>query len=362
MASIRLERVDKVFPNGRRAVCSLDLDVADRELVVLVGPSGCGKTTILRMIAGLESPTAGRVYLDNLDVTALPPQKRDLAMVFQSHTLYPHKTVRENLGFSLRLRGAKRADIDERIHQVAHTLRLDSILDGKPGQFSGGERQRVALGRAMVRRPRAFLLDEPLSNLDAQLRVQLRGEIARLHQEFAATMLYVTHDQEEAMMLGDRVAVLREGKLQQIGSPLEIYRRPANLFVAGFIGSPAMNFFRAKLQGQGGISCLETPWFKIQMDGTLRSGNDGDAILGTRPGEIRLVETGEAEAHALIETVQPLGHEVVVRAALVGTPQVCSITLVLPPDRKMLPHQQIGIVFPREKLHLFDAVGGARLN
>lgn len=362
MASIRLEKVDKVYPNARQAVCGLDLDVADRELVVLVGPSGCGKTTILRMIAGFEAPTNGRVFLDRQDVTGLSPQKRDLAMVFQSHTLYPDKTVRDNLGFSLCLHGDKRHAIAERVSQVARTLELDSILDCKPGQLSGGERQRVALGRAMVRRPRAFLLDEPLSNLDAQLRVQMRGEIAGLHQELAATMLYVTHDQEEAMMLGDRVAVLREGTLQQMGPPIEIYRRPLNVFVAGFIGSPAMNFYRATLHAEGGKFWLESPWFKIQMDGLLPSGNGEEVVLGARPHDIRLVEPGEAEAHAVIEMVQPLGQQIVVQASLIGIAKSRPITLVLPGDRKMETHQQVGIAFPRERLHLFDASSGNRLN
>src|SRR5437660_7907268 len=243
MASLRLEKIDKVYPNGQEAVRGIDLEVADSELVVLVGPSGCGKTTILRIIAGLETPTRGRVFLDDKDVTDWPPQKRDLAMVFQSYALYPHKTVRDNLGFGLRLRHSPRQLIAERVESVARSLHLEGLLDRRPGELSGGERQRVALGRAIARRPRAFLLDEPLSNLDAQLRLQTRAELAQLHRQLGATMLYVTHDQEEAMALGDRVAVLRQGVIQQVASPLDLERRPANVFVAGFIGSPAMNFF-----------------------------------------------------------------------------------------------------------------------
>jgi ABC-type sugar transport system ATPase subunit len=315
------------------------------------------------MIAGLETPTHGRTFLDNQDVTKLPPEKRDLAMVFQSHTLYPHKTVRDNLGFSLRLRHVSRDAIAERVHLVARTLKLEAFLERKPGQLSGGERQRVALGRAMVRRPRAFLLDEPLSNLDAQLRVQMRGEIARLHQELAATMLYVTHDQEEAMMLGDRVAVLEEGKLQQMGPPMEIYQRPLNVFVAAFIGSPAMNIYRAKLHTEGGKSCLEdSPWFKIQMDGTLPSGYGEYVFIGARPQDIRLVEPREADAHAVVEMVQPLGQQVVVQASLIGTTKGPPITFVIPGDRKIESHQHFAFAFPRERLHLFDQFSGDRLN
>src|SRR5260370_40759283 len=252
VASIRLEKVAKIFPNGTEAVHNLDLEIGDGEYVALVGPSGCGKTTILRIIAGLEQPTRGRVYLDDQDVMDQSPQNRDVAMVFQSHALYPHRTVRDNLGFGLRLRRAARKLVVERVEQVANSLKLSPLLNRKPGQLSGGERQRVALGRAMTRRPRAFLLDEPLSNLDAQLRIQMRGELTRIHQEMATTTVYVTHDQEEAMVLGDRVAVLRSGKLQQFDRPSEIYRRPANLFVAGFIVTPAMNFFRARCHTDDG--------------------------------------------------------------------------------------------------------------
>jgi multiple sugar transport system ATP-binding protein len=237
LASIRFDHIEKTFPGGHVAVRDFSLEVGDGELVALVGPSGSGKTTLLRLVAGLEAPTRGRMFIDGKDVTAWPPHRRDVAMVFQSYALYPHLTVVQNLGFALKMRGESRAVIAERVEKAAAMLRLEPMLARRPAQLSGGERQRVALGRAIVRQPRAFLLDEPLSNLDAQLRVQTRAELARLHRQLGATMLYVTHDQEEAMLLGQRVAVLHEGQLQQVAPPLELYVRPANAFVAGFIGS-----------------------------------------------------------------------------------------------------------------------------
>ncbi len=363
MASIRLEKIDKTFPTGQRAVCGLDLDVKDGEFAVLLGPSGCGKTTILRMIAGLETPTAGRIFLDNRDITNQPPAKRDLAMVFQSHTLYPHKTVRDNLGFSLRLRHATRDTIAERVRFVARTLELESVLERKPSQLSGGQRQRVALGRALVRQPRVFLFDEPLSNLDAQLRVQMRHELGRLHRELGATMLYVTHDQEEAMMLGERVAVLRHGKLQQIGPPAEIYRRPVNRFVAGFIGSPSMNFFPAKLSRPAEELRMESPWLSGSIDCAMElSGNNQEVIVGIRPHEIRLTESGNADSQAIINAVTFLGSEVVIQASILGHNEVLPFTIVLPGNCKMSIDQQIGLCFARENLHLFDPITERRLN
>ncbi len=241
MSSIRFEHVEKVFPNGHVAVHDFSLEIAAGELLVLVGPSGSGKTTILRLVAGLEAATRGRLFLDSQEITSWPPHRRDVAMVFQSYALYPHKTVRENLAFALKMRREKRTVIAERVAEAVEMLHLEPLLDRKPAQLSGGERQRVALGRAIVRQPQAFLLDEPLSNLDAQLRVQMRAELARLHRQLGATMVYVTHDQEEAMLLGDRIAVINEGQLQQVAAPLELYLRPANEFVARFISSSGVN-------------------------------------------------------------------------------------------------------------------------
>src|SRR6478752_3995517 len=254
MASITLSHVDKQYPNGYVAARDLSLEVADGELLVLVGPSGSGKSTVLRMMAGLERVTDGVIRIGDRDVTDLPPQQRDIAMVFQNYALYPHMTVRENLGFGLSIRKQPAAVIAERVQAIAASLGLEPLLDRKPAQLSGGQRQRVALGRAIVREPLAFLFDEPLSNLDAQLRVETRVELSRLHRKLGATMVYVTHDQSEALTLGDRIAVLKEGVLQQVATPMELYEKPANKFVAGFIGSPAMNFFAGVLTrpGEGG--------------------------------------------------------------------------------------------------------------
>jgi multiple sugar transport system ATP-binding protein len=362
VASIKLEKVAKIFPDGTEAVHNLDLEIGDGEYVALVGPSGCGKTTILRIIAGLEQPTRGRVYLDDQDVTDQPPQKRDVAMVFQSHALYPHRTVRDNLGFGLRLRRAARKLVVERVEQVANSLKLSPLLDRKPGQLSGGERQRVALGRAMARRPRAFLLDEPLSNLDAQLRIQMRGELTRIRREMATTTVYVTHDQEEAMVLGDRVAVLRSGKLQQFDRPSEIYRRPVNLFVAGFIGTPAMNFFRARFHTEDGNAYLDAPWLKRKLDVTLHVQHEQNIVMGIRPHDIRLADSENADAHALVEAVNPLGREVAVQASLVGKTDGGMVSILLPGDFSAERHQPISLAFARENIHIFDPVNERRLN
>src|SRR5687768_10301537 len=248
MANVRLHGVRKIYQDGGHvAVHGVDLEVADGEFVVLVGPSGCGKSTTLRMIAGLESITAGSLYIGDRLVNDVPPKDRDIAMVFQNYALYPHMSVRENLAFALRLRKLPQSEIDRRVQRAADTLGLEQVLDRKPRQLSGGQRQRVAVGRAIVREPAVFLFDEPLSNLDAKLRVQTRREIAKLHRDLGATMIYVTHDQVEAMTLGDRIVVMNAGRVQQVDTPLALYDRPANRFVAGFIGSPAMNFIEGAI-------------------------------------------------------------------------------------------------------------------
>jgi multiple sugar transport system ATP-binding protein len=247
MADVMLDRVTKVFPGGTVAVDDVSLHVEDGEFVVLVGPSGCGKSTVLRMVAGLEDVTSGTISIGGNEVTHLPPKDRDIAMVFQNYALYPHMTVAENLGFSLRIARTPKPEARERVTSTAHVLGLEDLLHRKPAALSGGQRQRVAMGRAIVRQPRVFLMDEPLSNLDAKLRVAMRGELTRLHQRFGITTLYVTHDQVEAMTLGQRIAVLDRGRLQQVGTPEEVYSSPRNIFVAGFIGSPAMNLARARL-------------------------------------------------------------------------------------------------------------------
>ena len=342
MASVRLEGLRKTYPNGHVAAQGLALEIADGEFMVLVGPSGCGKSTALRMVAGLETPTGGRILIGDRDVTALPPQDRDIAMVFQTYALYPHMTVRQNLGFGLRMRGAARDVIERRVEEAARALALDAVLDRKPAQLSGGQRQRVALGRAIVREPKVFLFDEPLSNLDAKLRVETRAELARMHRRLGATIVYVTHDQEEAMTLGSRVAVMRDGFLQQVAPPMELYRRPANQFVAGFVGSPAMNFLPRQ----------EVP----------ASLSPRGAILGVRPHDITIVPEGAGDENAWAELVESRGSEKLVYLCLRGNNQGPAIRVVVPPETQVEPERTVGLRFDREKLHWFDSEGGRRLD
>ena len=294
MASVKLEGIRKIYPGNPEhvAVHGVDLDVADGEFVVLVGPSGCGKSTTLRMIAGLESISAGKLSIDGRMMNDVPPKNRDIAMVFQSYALYPHMSVRENLAFALKLRGASRDEIESRVSKAAETLAITDYLNRTPKQLSGGQRQRVALGRAIVREPKVFLFDEPLSNLDAQLRVQMRREISRLHKDLGATMIYVTHDQVEAMTLGDRIVVMNKGHVQQIDTPMNLYDRPRNRVVAGFIGSPGMNFIDGALvRGEKGMQFLAEPnAFTVDLPASLNErmeGFDGTAVtLGIRPEDV----------------------------------------------------------------------------
>jgi multiple sugar transport system ATP-binding protein len=279
MAEIVLNGVTKVFPDGYEAVKDMNLDIGDGEFMILVGPSGCGKSTALRMIAGLEEISQGEVKIDGEAVNERPPKDRDIAMVFQNYALYPHMTVRENMGFALKLAGTERAEIDRKVEEAADILDLRQHLDRRPANLSGGQRQRVAMGRAIVRDPKAFLLDEPLSNLDAKLRVQMRTELARLQSRLATTTVYVTHDQTEAMTLGHRVAVMRAGELQQVGSPTELYNDPKNLFVAGFIGSPAMNFMPAELSG----GRVKLPIGEVDVGEATRGRAEGKVVAGLRP-------------------------------------------------------------------------------
>jgi multiple sugar transport system ATP-binding protein len=274
MAEVTLEEVTKVFGEDVVAVDKMNLDIPDGEFVVFVGPSGCGKSTALRMIAGLEDISAGKVFIGDQVVNDLPPRQRDIAMVFQNYALYPHMNVRENMGFALKLRKMDKSEISRRVDEAARILSIERFLDRKPKALSGGQRQRVALGRAIVREPKAFLMDEPLSNLDAKLRVQMRTEVARIQKQLGTTMVYVTHDQTEAMTLGDRVAVMRAGILQQVDTPARLYERPQNLFVAGFIGSPAMNFLPGRVEG----GVLRTP-----LGETALETDRGDVIVGMRP-------------------------------------------------------------------------------
>src|SRR3954451_20749913 len=279
MSEITLEGVTKVFADGQEAVKDMNLEIGDGEFMILVGPSGCGKSTALRMIAGLEDISSGELKIGDEVVNDRAPKERDIAMVFQNYALYPHMTVHENMGFALKLAKVDKAEIDKKVEQAAETLDLTQHLDRRPVNLSGGQRQRVAMGRAIVRDPKVFLMDEPLSNLDAKLRVQMRTEVARLQSQLETTMVYVTHDQTEAMTLGDRVAVMRAGVLQQVGTPAELYDAPKNLFVAGFIGSPAMNFMPAELSG----GKLKLPIGEIDAGELAGGRGDGQVVAGLRP-------------------------------------------------------------------------------
>lgn len=357
MASIRLENLEKTYPNGHVATRGLDLQIGDGEFVVLVGPSGCGKSTTLRMVAGLETPTGGRIYIGDQDVTELSPQDRDIAMVFQSYALYPHKTVRDNLAFGLRMRRVPKETIAGQVQRAAATLGLEELLDRKPAQLSGGQRQRVALGRAIVREPKAFLLDEPLSNLDAKLRVQTRAELARMHKKLGATMLYVTHDQEEAMTLGDRIAVLNEGSLQQVGTPAEVYRRPANSFVAGFIGSPAMNFFRGRVEKVDGRHRFVRAEFAVDIESEPEA--SGDVLLGVRPQDIQVLDSNDVDTRATVDVVELLGSELLLHLRLGGSDE--TVRALVPESLGVKEDERIGLRFRRDRLHVFDAGSGDRV-
>ena len=317
MAGIALEDVGKVYPDGTRAVSDFDLDIGDGEFMVLVGPSGCGKTTTLRMIAGLETITSGQVMIGDTVVNELPPMDRDIAMVFQNYALYPHMTVYDNMAFSLKLAKAPKNVIQERVNRAAEILGLQEYLARYPRQLSGGQRQRVAMGRAIVRDPQVFLFDEPLSNLDAKLRVQMRTEIKELHQRLKTTSVYVTHDQIEAMTMADRIVVMHDGVVEQVGEPLHLYDHPANLFVAGFIGSPAMNFINATIKRNGGAPSAIAP------DGTMlplpaqAGGRDGQKVVyGIRPEHLDLVDGTGLPSEVVV--VEPTGAEILVFTHMAG--------------------------------------------
>jgi len=355
VAEVRLNHIAKKF-GPVSVIEDLTLDIKDQEFMVLVGPSGCGKSTALRMIAGLEEISGGTISIGPKVVNDLPPKDRDIAMVFQSYALYPHMTVRENLESGLRIRKVAKPEMDKLVNEAAETLGIGALLDRKPKQLSGGQRQRVALGRAIVRQPAVFLFDEPLSNLDAKLRVQMRAEISKLQQRLKTTAVYVTHDQVEAMTMGHRIAIMKDGKLQQVGTPLDVYQRPVNLFVANFIGTPPMNFVNATLR-DGGTKLVGAS-FELPVATSMRketSTNDGRAVVvGVRPENIVVVGDGRGETAPItveVEIVEPLGHEVIVHG------RIGEDLLVFSLDSHHMPEvgSKINLLVELSSLHLFDA-------
>ncbi|CUH77892.1 sn-glycerol-3-phosphate import ATP-binding protein UgpC [Tritonibacter multivorans] len=337
MASIELNGAEKWYGSAQ-VIKGVDLSIAEGEFVIFVGPSGCGKSTLLRMIAGLEETSRGQILIGDRDATAEPPARRGLAMVFQSYALYPHMSVRDNMGFSLKAAGAPEADIQSKVDAAAQVLKLEPLLERRPKDLSGGQRQRVAIGRSIVRDPTAFLFDEPLSNLDAALRVEMRYEIAKLHQALGATMIYVTHDQVEAMTLADRIVVLEGGQISQVGTPRELYRNPGNLFVAQFIGSPKMNVFEAGIAGL-----------------TLAAPAPANAVkLGIRPEHIALVEAGQGQIDAEVDVLEYLGADtfVILDAGAAG-----QVTVRVTGEHAPAPKTQVALSFAPEDTHFFDSAG-----
>jgi len=361
MAEVALQGLNKNFDEVY-AVRDVNLSIHDKEFIVLVGPSGCGKTTTLRMVAGLESISSGRILIDDKVINDLPPMDRDIAMVFQNYALYPHMSVYDNMAFGLKMRKFDRADIGRRVKEAAQILGIEQLLQRKPRQLSGGQRQRVALGRAIVRHPQVFLFDEPLSNLDAKLRVQMRVELKKLHDRLGTTAIYVTHDQVEAMTLGDRVVVMRDGLVQQCGEPLELYNEPANRFVAGFLGSPAMNFATVLVRKVDGALWAEDDGIRIKVPGQTagRLGRyaDQQVTMGIRPEDLHLAteaDPPELGFDAMVEVVEKLGSEILLDVAVGQHTMVASIE----PNVRIGVHEKLRLAMNPERLHFFDAASEA---
>lgn len=357
MARVTLNHLRKVFSDKTVAVHDLNLEVEDEEFLTLLGPSGCGKTTTLRMIAGLENPTSGSIQFGDLTVTEMPPARRNIAMVFQSYALYPHLTVRGNLEYPLKRRGVAKSKWPALVQRAAELLQIESLLDRKPRQLSGGQQQRVALGRAIIRDPQVFLLDEPLSNLDAKLRAHMRAELIQLRRRIGRTMIYVTHDQLEAMTMSDRIAVMDGGWLKQLGTPDEIYHRPADRFVAGFMGTPAMNFIDGELQGEQPrvLSPAMRSDLPIEVPSGLKSQSPGRrVVVGIRPEDI-LLGTGSLNAEILV--VEPTGHEALVMLKIGDQ----TLTARVGSEMSLRPMTHIPVEFRASRLHFFDSESGARL-
>jgi multiple sugar transport system ATP-binding protein len=384
MARVKLEQVRKVYENGHVGVAGATFEAHAGELLVLVGPSGCGKTTTLRMIAGLEAITSGTLTIGDRVVNEVAPKDRDIAMVFQSYALYPHMTVAENLAFGLKLRGASRETITQRVREAADMLGLHDMLQRQPRALSGGERQRVALGRALVRQPQVFLLDEPLSNLDAKLRLGMRVEIARLHRRIGATMIYVTHDQIEAMTLGQRIVVFNAGQIQQIDTPMNLYTKPCNLFVAGFLGSPAMNFLRGTLRRNGGLQHAGLQHAGLQQAGLQQAGLqldsgamqlpvgedannvlsayvDREIVIGIRPEDLRPLDAAAAlptSLRAELEVIEPVGNEIFLNLRCGGT----ELFVRTPPQALPERGSMVALGYASAALHFFDAQTQQRID
>jgi multiple sugar transport system ATP-binding protein len=368
MASVKLEHITKRYEEVT-AVDDMNLDITDGEFITLVGPSGCGKSTTMETIAGLTLPTEGTIYIGDREVTNLPPKDRGIAMVFQNIALFPHMDVYDNISFGLRLRKYDKEEIDERVDRAAETVQMQGMLDRMPSEMSGGQRQRVAIARALVRKPAVFLMDEPLANLDAKLRVHMRTELQRIHNDLETTVIYVTHDQEEAMTMSDRVAVIDGGELQQIDPPLTCYNEPANLFVAGFIGSPGMNM----IQGTVGQNGFDSEYFDIEFDpASMGVSKDEEVTLGVRPEDIYLLDRAEALSHAsgeieaTVDVLEPMGSEILAYLMLGDSTEIDldnpdaggQLLVSVDPERDLETGEELQVVLDRRKVHLFDAETG----
>ncbi len=364
MATVTIRDLNKKYDGGFHAVKDVRLEIRDKEFMVLVGPSGCGKTTTLRMVAGLEEITSGEIRIGTRVINELPPMDRDIAMVFQNYALYPHKSVYQNMAFGLQMRKYPDDEIRKRVQEAAAILGIESLLERKPRQLSGGQRQRVAVGRAIVRHPQVFLFDEPLSNLDAMLRVQMRVELKRLHERLETTAIYVTHDQVEAMTLGDRVVVMKDGWVQQVGEPLELYGKPSNRFVAGFIGSPAMNFLQVTVSDAGGVLWADAEGLRLkvppQLADRVRAHSGKRVTIGVRPEALHPATGADPAEYCFdttVDVVEPLGNEILVNFRAGGAPMVARVD----PAVRVKAHQSIRLALDPARVHFFDAQSEAAI-
>ena len=361
MANVRLDNIEKIYPNGYQAIFGVDIEIADGELIVLVGPSGCGKSTLMRMVAGLESVTSGNIHIGDKNVNKLEPADRDIAMVFQNYALYPHMTVFENMAYALKIRRLAKSEIEQRVAKAAEILELtEDQLSRRPRDLSGGQRQRVAMGRAIVRDPSVFLFDEPLSNLDAKLRVQMRLELKLLQEQLGTTSIYVTHDQVEAMTLGHRLVVLNQGRVEQIGTPIELYQKPASLFVAGFIGSPSMSFTDAKISADGTVAVLNSGTEFPLLAGLYTQYANKDVTLGIRPEDLILSDHSDSKRNLSTVLVEHLGADTLVHGHF-GEDKT-NMTIRLAGTQHFKPGEQLPLQIDADKVHLFDPATEKRLS